>query len=393
MYWPLRAHHVILFQFQFLKRIRHADTASVFFMSTAIGSYDDDALTKKKYIVITQRSTRNRCGSEREGSKMATSEILTTVFKYQVAACKTFFQEELPLDVIKELSGQDIPPNLKKFKGRVFDITGFDGQQVVALLSYIVNEGDGFKPNQTFYLLIQGGDKNADFEDVFKLKARPTKQQPGNGIVFLRPKGKVRFKQSAKKYDELNGELKAFYEADTRSFAQNIKQVFNNNVLISAENFPRATIEVYMIWLFEIARRLVKSEKPSTQQMEYDILPIGSAIASLVRLLEIGSPQACRFEDVFLPKEKFHCFTGRPEDRKTAVHKINDALKEKSKKASKEHFLKELQEMFCSEERLSKEKLKKEQQLAKALLGLKLRLEDDSSSSEAEQYTAFDHCY
>ena len=313
---------------------------------------------------------------------MATSEIL----KYQVAACKTFFQEELPPDVIKELRGQDIPPNLKKLKGRVFDITDFDGQQVVALLSFIVNERDGFKPNQTFYLLIQGGDKNADFEEVFKLKARPTKQQPGNGIMFLRPKGKVRFKQSAKKYDELNGELKAFYKADTKSFAQDIKQVFKKHAQISTENIPPATIEVYMIWLFEIARRLVKSEKPSTQQMEYDIYPIGSAIASLVRLLE--SQQECLFEDVFLPKEKFHCFTGKPKDRKEAVHKINDALKEKSKKATKEHFLKELQEMFCSEERL----LEKEQQLAKELLDFELRLEEELSSSEAEQYTAFDHC-
>ena len=132
----------------------------------------------------------------------------------------------------------------------------------------------------------------------------------------------------------------------------------------------------------------MKSEKPSTQQMEYDI---GSAIARLLRLPENGSPQTCGFEDVFLPKEKFHCFTGKPEDREKAVHKTNAALKENSKKVSKAHFLEELKEMFCSEERL--EKLKEEQQLGETLQGLKVRLEDDSSSSEAEQYTAFDHCY
>ena len=309
---------------------------------------------------------------------MATGKIVKTVFEYQVEACKTFFQEELP-DVINELSGQDIPPSLNKFKGRVFDITGFDGQQVVALLSYIVNERDGFKAKKTFYLLIQG----ADFEEVFKLIAGPSDTQPGNGIVFLRPEGKVRFKQSPKTYDELNGELEAFYgEDDTRSFAQDLKLVFKNNEQISAENFPRATIEVYMIWLFEIARRLVKSKKPSAE--EFDSLPIGSAIARLVKLLKIGD--ACCFDDVFLPEEKFHCFTGKPKRRKKAVDKINDALKEKSKK-SKEHFLEELQKMFCSEERL--EELKEEQQeqqLAKTLQDLVARLEDDSSSSEAEQY-------
>ena len=321
---------------------------------------------------------------------MAKSDILTTVFDYQVAACKTFFQDELPLDVIKELKGEDIPPNLKKFDGKVFDITGFDAHQVVALLSHIVNAKGEFKPNQTFYLVIQGMNKNVEFEEAFKLKAGPTKYQPGNGIVFLRPKGKVRFTQSAKKYDELNGALEAHYEANTRSFAEHIKQVFKNNVPISAESFPQATIEVYMILLFEIARRLVKSEKPSTQKMAFDILPIGSAIAGLIRLLENSNPKPCGFKDVFLPKEKFHCFTGKPEKRKNAVFNINHALLH-SKEVSKARFLEELQKMFCSEKRFAK--LKKEEQLAKELRDLKVRLEDDSSSSEAEQYTAFDHCY
>ena len=302
-----------------------------------------------------------------------------------MAACKTFFQDELPLGVINELSGEDIPPNLKKFNGRVFDITGFDGQQVVALLSYIVNAKGEFKPNQTCYLLIQGMNKTAEFEEVFKLKARPTKDQPGNGIVFLRPKGKVRFTQSAKKYDELNGALEAFYDTNTRSFAEDIKKVFKNNATISTDSFPPATFEVYMILLFEIARRLVKSEKPSTQKMKLDILPIGSAITGLVRLFHA---ERCRFKDVFLPaKESFHCFTGKPEGRKNAVHKINHALYVESKKVSKAHFLEELQDMFCSEKRL------KEEQLTKTFKDLMVRLEDDLTSSDAELHTAFDHCY
>lgn len=310
------------------------------------------------------------------------------IYEHQVAACKTFFQEQLSSDGIKPLSEAAIPPNLKRFKGTVFDITGLDAQQVVGILSHIVNTRDDFTPNKTFYLLIKGADHNAEFEELFRLKARPTKQQPGNGIVFLRPKGKVLFKSSATKYDELNGMLDASYTTrpkPTKCFAMHITQIFKDNLQICAEDIPSATIEAYMLLLFEIARRLVKSEKPSAEQVKYDVLPIGSAIAGLVTLLELGDVEKCKFLNVFLPKEKFHCFTGKPEDRKAAVYRINHALGATPSNRSKKYYVEELQQLFCSEKRY-------EQQLAATLKNLKFRIQEDASSSEAEEYTAFDHC-
>lgn len=321
-------------------------------------------------------------------------DLTPTIYEYQVAACEDFFKEQLPGDRIKPLGEKEIPPSLEKFTGSVFDITGFDAQEVVGLLSYIVNARDKYKTNKTFYLLIKGEKNNDEFEEVFKLKARPTELQPGNGIVFLRPKGKKKFKQSAKAYEELNGMLEADYDTDTsslakhaklfdtRSFADDIKLVFKNNVHIGDEEFPRATTEVYMIWLFEIARRLVKSEKPSSQQL--DVLPIGSAIAGLVRLLEFGDGEKCNFEDVFLPGKKFHCFTGKPEERKNAVHQINKAVGVTTNKPSMQHYIRELEQLFVSEKRY-------EDQLAQSFQNLMQQIPEatDRVWSEEEEFSAF----
>ena len=102
-----------------------------------------------------------------------------------------------------------------------------------------------------------------------------------------------------------------------------------------------------MLLLFEIARRLVNSENPSERKKELDDLPIASAIARLLTLLEF---RRCSFEDVFFPRKRFHCFTGTPEERKTAIHNINMEISAITKQETlkKKHHVKELQELFCS---------------------------------------------
>ena len=101
------------------------------------------------------------------------------------------------------LSKKDRPSNTKQFKGE--DITGFYGQQVVALLSQIVNDKEQFTNNKTFYLLIRDSseDSHAGFEELFRLNARPSQHQPGNAIVFLRPRGYTKFTQDPKSYNVL----------------------------------------------------------------------------------------------------------------------------------------------------------------------------------------------
>ena len=263
------------------------------------------------------------------------------VLKQQQEACTKFFRDNLPKDVLKPMPEEEKPENTKRFKGPVYDITGFDAENVVALLSDIVNDKEQFKTNKTFYLLLRNShDSKPDdeIEELFRLKARPTKNQPGNGIVFLRPRRKKLFTQDARKYDELEGVLKAHYKDDTKTFAQDIKNLFQNNSVVT-DDFPQATFETYTILLFEIARRLVTVEKSSEKKEEFDVLPIGSAIARLVKLLDKGK---CGFKDVFFPKGKFHPFTGKAHERRKAIHKINETT------GTGTDHLKELKDMFRS---------------------------------------------
>ncbi|CAH3184582.1 unnamed protein product [Porites lobata] len=149
-------------------------------------------------------------------------------------------------------------------------------------------------------------------------------------------------------------------------------------------NFPQALFEVYMILLFEIARRLVELEEPSEKKVQYDVLPIGSAIARIVKLLELGIKDTCTFKDVFFPKSKFHCFTGKPEERRKAIDKINEttlditygasvlvlvpAAKDPAKVFATQVkcHLEELKEMFCSEKQ--PEAMQRKEDSAEAIL-------------------------
>ena len=299
------------------------------------------------------------------------------VLKQQQEACTKFFRDNLPKDVLKPMPEKKRPENTKKFKGPVYDITGFDAVNVVALLSDIVNDKDQFRTNKTFYLLLQNshGSKPDDkIEELFRLKARPTKNQPGNGIVFLRPRRKKLFTQDARKYDELEGVLKAHYKV-TKTFAQDIKNLFQNNSVVT-DDFPQATVETYTILLFEIARRLVTVEKPSEKKEEFDVLPIGSAIARSVNLLELDDKETCRFEDVFLPGGKFHCYTGKAKERRKAIHKINETT------GTGTDHLKELEDMFRSSTKGLHEKFTKLKLDEKKYPPMKSSIDVESNSIE-----------
>ena len=272
------------------------------------------------------------------------------LFTRQVHACKTMFVEKKHSDFFPLQDG--IPDDIKHFKGTFYDITGFSGEQIIALLRSIVND-NSYTMNKTYYLFIRNSNRESTLEEDFRLRARPTKNQPGNGIVFLRPTGKKLFTQSAKSYEELNGALQAHYK-NTKEFAQDFKQLLKNNAKI--DDLPQATFEAYMILLFEIARRLVQSEKPNEKKEQLDILPIASAIVGLIQLLESGK---AKFEDVFLPGGKFHCFTGTPEVRERAIERINEVTFDSTKQdaVTEEDLLKELEDLFGEEEQLE-EKLK-----------------------------------
>ena len=262
-------------------------------------------------------------GSEKTNFNMAEGNT-----DCQMSACEKFFPKEFqPLeDYVAE-----------QLKGSGYDITMFDAHEVVKLLSQIVNDLGQFKEGNVFRFLISNGEET---EELFELEAKPTEDQPGNGVLSLR-KWKKNEICSAKSYRQLHSALNNCPEENTKSFALRIKKLFRNNEVVNEEDFPQVTFEAYMLLLFEIARRSVTSvENPTVRKKQLDDLPIGSAIARLVKLLELGNEEICSFYDVFHPDGKFHCFKGEPMERRKAIDKINETT-----------HLYELSKMFYSKER------------------------------------------
>ena len=96
----------------------------------------------------------------------------------------------------------------------------------------ILNNRTQFKRDQTFYLLIRNSSEDhqeAEYEPLYRLTAAPTTNQPGNGIVVLRPKDRVEFPEHGKKYSMLNAALKRYYKTNTKSSAKDIKKLLKRN--------------------------------------------------------------------------------------------------------------------------------------------------------------------
>ena len=261
------------------------------------------------------------------------------VFNGQKEACGNFFRNNLPVDESEPVSKEKKPKNVRQLKGHVYDITGFDAEKVVALLSRIVNDRQEFKPDKTFYLLLNSHEPGQDDnrEKFFKFAPNPTIDQPGNAMVS-------RGLEEGLTYNELNEDLKSKYNGNTKSFAQHIKKLFQNNSKVP-ENCPQATFEVYILLLFEIARRLVREDAPTEKKEKLDDLPIGSAIARSVKLLELGS-KTCSFNDVFCSSsDKFYCYAREPEERETAIRRIN---KTAHSQIGQMNHREELEKMFRS---------------------------------------------
>jgi len=293
------------------------------------------------------------------------------VYDSQVKATKIFFEDQIPHG-FKPLPKENWPSSMpQEWTGPVYDITGFHGQQVVAVLSQIVNDRNQFKEDKMFYLLIRNSSEDnekAEYEPLYALEAHPTVDQPGNGRVFLRPEGRVEFPKYGKRYGVLKADLETeYYKTNTPSFAEDIKKLLKDNT--RNENIPEATMETYMILLFEIARRLVKNDliaNPSKRKKAFDRLPIGSAVARLINLLELN---VSSFDDVFSWKGRFNCFKGEPHERKKVIQTINEAI-ETINEGTVEQPLIELQEFFCADQHpISSEE---EDQLATTLRDMRL---------------------
>ena len=211
----------------------------------------------------------------------------------------------------------------------VYDITGFNRSQVVEKLEDIVNDRGYQKKKFDFYLGISKVDETLEFRKLFRLEPHPWPNQPGNGVMKVLQDRKF----ICRSYGQcLVDELNEKYGRKTSLLAEHLEKLFEDNSNIAEYSF--VTSEVYILWLFEIARRRVKDSKDATNlKKAYDTLEIDGAITQLIKLMKVDS---CQFQEIFLKNGTFHCFSNFPPARQTAIDNIKEKLKSPKKHASQD---------------------------------------------------------
>lgn len=255
-----------------------------------------------------------------------TSSDSNTTYDRQVHACKKFFVDDLSKGPFHPSTGSEIPHILKKLRGEVFDIRGWDAHRVIGLLSDIINK---WEKDQIFDLIIKDNSQGMGYH-VFEFKANPTSNQPGNGVVCKYP-------SFPKAYRVVNRDLKL--QTTPEQFSHDMKKLFLKNEDING--VPEATVEAYVLLLFEIARILVRpSDEDSEEKRKLYTLPIG---VSIMRIVELFEKKVTSFDEVF--RGKFYCFGGRADARKKAIDEINK-LYRVSFEGNVTDYQGELKEMF-----------------------------------------------
>ncbi|XP_028396922.1 uncharacterized protein LOC114520790, partial [Dendronephthya gigantea] len=260
-------------------------------------------------------------------------------------ACKKFFniQKSFPSTAAAKLDG------LKGKKGEVYDITGLNALNVIAMIASIINNRDKWKTNKIFYFLITKSSK------LFKIKALPSDDQPGNGLVYpmFLNNGKYVEEKSTPDYEGITKEL---CEAKTsiQEFAEAIQKLFKNNLCFThdepaigataspgktdyddlPQRMSRVSLDpskkllfekVYFLLLFEIARRLSGSNNKTDEGEQLDNLPVGSAIARKILLaLDVKNKEDGEKTEI-LKKELtslFDCFKYDASTRKDYIKEI-----------------------------------------------------------------------
>ena len=191
-----------------------------------------------------------------------------------------------------------------------YNITGKSAAHVIAIFKSMVNNRDaqyGYRESEVFTFEI-GNPPTI----IFKLQARPTEDQPGNGFIQRN--------NNTPTYKSITKDLMKQYENDTETFAKDMKSVFKDN----SELFKCSAVvsDVYILLLFEIGRRLVIDGKESTNKKKaLDKLPISAALTSIFKLFE--SPKTkYSFRDFFHDEGKFHCFSDGPQKREDAIESL-----------------------------------------------------------------------
>jgi hypothetical protein len=319
--------------------------------------------TKDKAKTTSQTKTKN---SDAKKTKQTKTKNNDPLYSAQEEACKKLFDKDrLKNDFYKDvkLAPAEKPEELE-YKdgeiGEVYDITGLSAIEVISVVTVIINDSDKYKrptptvPNvtktvKTFYFLIKPKNNEDEAGKMFKLKANPTKNQPGNGAVcVMRFKAGKRNKYCAQRFKSYKKIIEELFQAKTqpRKFANIIQKLFKDNSDIGQAD--PAIAETYFLLLFEIARRLSNKEDKTPEGERLDDLPIGSAIARIIELLLDAKGE--NEDEKYLKKELESCcccFKYKASGREKKIKEINKATTGTAKIPSLSFCENELEEMYC----------------------------------------------
>ena len=261
---------------------------------------------------------------------------MASLYEEQEEACQIFLEFDKNHQ-IKETKKPDDLQCQEGEGGKFYDITGQSAKQVIKTLVTIINDPCKWptvksitEEVKAFYFSIKSQRNGESIEIIYRLEPRPTENQPGNGLSYIVYLEGEKYEGYVKPYQKL---IPAIAKAP-RKFAEDIQKLFKDNSAI-VQDIDLVVKEMYFLFLFEIARRRSNEENKTEVGKLLDKLPIPSAIASIVKLLQETDTERVD-EDTLLKtlKSYFRCFGFENTDscaRKEAIIKLNDNIKKQSR--------------------------------------------------------------
>ena len=271
------------------------------------------------------------------------------LYTMQSNACKNFFDlDRLLKNFNEDIKLTEKPKELQDNLGEVYEITCHSAIKVITVVTAIINDPEKWMEGRMFYFLIRRNIKGKRADIMFRLKAKPTKNQPGNGEVSVMLFEDKKFKTHGKRSYEriikkLNGKIHTYPE----TFSERMQMLFKDNSKIPQVNSYEIA-ETYFLLLFEIARRLsnINRNEKTKEAQQFDDLPIGSVVARIINFLAgIGKNVKWSKKSKFV----FDCFTKQTPGQREAIIKAINRLNRNLVGMIEIQSLceKELEETYC----------------------------------------------
>ena len=227
-------------------------------------------------------------------------------------------------------------------EGKEIYIEGWSAKQVLGVMYKTVN-CINFMKRRCFTYMLRSAGHGENYLRV-KLMANPTPDQPGNGRISLHEN---EYSSWVFTYEGIANELNV-YQIDGPILAKDLRTLFGKCGDASVKN--KIIHYIYVLFLFEICRRMVEKTNQTTAMAKrrtmradsYDCLPVAITFIKILDLLqrEILTPA-----DFFRESCSYNFLTGRPHKRRMAIREI-DCIYKQNQNAQACNYVKELENEF-----------------------------------------------